>query len=67
MTEKEISVAVGDRVKKCTGDYSVTGWIVAAFRKRSGAVRYVVECEQPAGLLLIYNQSQLEPVELVEK
>ncbi len=51
----------GDRVRKITGDYSVTGVVAAVFQKRSGAVRLVIECDQPAGLLLILSPEQVQP------
>lgn len=51
---------VGDSVRKVGGDYGLDGVVVAAFRKRSGQVRYVVEADFPAGLLLIYNGAQLQ-------
>jgi hypothetical protein len=51
--------AVGRRVRKHSGDYQLEGVVVAAFRKRSGAVRYVVEADNPEGLLMIYNEAQL--------
>jgi hypothetical protein len=49
---------VGDRVKKVSGDYTFEGVVVAAFAKKSGAVRYVVEDDR--GLLFIFNGGQLE-------
>ena len=51
--------AVGDRVRKIGGDYQLEGVIVAAFRKTSGAVRYVVEADVPKGLLHIYSDTNL--------
>lgn len=50
---------VGDRVVKIGGDYSITGTIVAAFTKTSGAERYVLEADNPKGLLHIYSESNL--------
>ena len=52
----------GQKVRKCVGDYHVTGTVVAAFTKKSGVIRYVIECDQPAGLLLIFRAEQLEAV-----
>lgn len=51
---------VGDRVVKVGGDYSLTGTIVAAFTKASGAERYVVEADNPKGLLHIYSENNLQ-------
>ena len=51
---------VGDRVKKVGGDYKLKGVVVAAFRKKSGAIRYVVEADKPKGLLHIYSGKNLE-------
>lgn len=53
----------GDRVRKTGGDYTYSGWVVSAFRKRGpmgkqdGPVRYVVE--DGRGLLMIMNGPQL--------
>jgi hypothetical protein len=52
--------AVGDRVKKVGGDYSLTGTIVSAFIKLAGQERYVVEADCPKGLLHIYGPNNLE-------
>jgi len=52
----------GDRVKKIGGDYSVTGTVVSAFYKASGQMRYVVEADQPRGLLHIYSAANLQPM-----
>jgi hypothetical protein len=49
--------AVRDRVEKVGGDYRYEGEVVAAFRKRSGVVRYVVEDDR--GLLFIFSQANL--------
>lgn len=53
--------AVGDRVEKTGGDYTFRGLVVAVFRKRSGAVRLVVE--NADGLLFIFSETQLRFVE----
>lgn len=50
----------GDRVIKFGGDYSLTGVIVAAFEKTSGAERYVLEADVPKGLLHIYSENNLQ-------
>lgn len=52
------AICVGDRVRKCTGDYTFEGQVIAIVTKRSGAVRYVVEDDR--GLLLILNESQID-------
>lgn len=49
---------VGDRVKKTGGDYRFDGQIVAKFRKRSGAIRFVVEDDR--GLLFIFSSNNIE-------
>lgn len=46
-------------VTKMGGDYSFEGIVVAAFQKRSGAWRYVVEDDR--GLLLIHSAKTLHP------
>jgi hypothetical protein len=48
---------VGTFVVKSKGDYIFSGHVVTVFRKRSGAVRYVVE--NADGVLHIFNHSQL--------
>ena len=50
---------VGDRVWKVTGDYHYEGTIVAVVVKRNGEVRYVVEADHPAGMLMIHSGKQL--------
>lgn len=47
----------GDRVEKVGGDYSFEGVVVSEVKKRSGAIRYVVEDDR--GLLFIFNSSQI--------
>lgn len=49
--------AVGDEVEKCGGDYRFAGVVVAAFRKRGGQIRYVVEDDR--GLLFIFGAANL--------
>jgi hypothetical protein len=48
---------VGDPVSKVGGDYRFDGVVVAAFPKRSGAIRYVVEDDR--GVLHIYADGNL--------
>ena len=48
---------VGDNVSKLTGDYTFHGTVLAVFRKRSGAIRMVVEKE--AGILHVFSEQQL--------
>lgn len=52
--------SVGDSVEKAKG-YRWPGIIVAVFKTRSGAIRYVVECTVPevAGALHIYSAKDL--------
>lgn len=52
---------VGDDVAKTSGDYRYRGIVVAAFRKRCGLERYVVENDD--GILFIFNERQLELVD----
>jgi hypothetical protein len=58
MTDQDLRI--NQRVRKVSGDYSVTGVVCSVFVKRSGAVRAVVECDVPPGLLLIFSAAQLE-------
>ena len=48
---------VGDHVIKPTGDYTFEGVVLAAFQKKSGVWRYVVE--NPEGILHIFSGTQL--------
>lgn len=52
---------VGAMVHKIGGDYTFEGWIVAAFMKRSGAMRYVVEDDR--GILHVYSAKNLKLTE----
>ena len=49
--------AHGDKVEKVGGDYRFEGEVVAAFRKLSGAPRYVVEDDR--GVLHVYSAKNL--------
>lgn len=49
---------IGDVVHKTGGDYIFIGTVVAAFTKRSGVERYVVENGE--GILFIFNEKSLE-------
>lgn len=55
---------VGDLVEKYTGDYQISGYVVAVFATRSGNIRYVVEHFK--GLLHIYSAANLRSAELGE-
>lgn len=55
--ESDSRFQIGDYVVKTSGDYKFAGEIVVVFRKKSGAVRYVVENRD--GVLLILNEQQL--------
>lgn len=48
----------GDPVIKRRGDYVFEGVVLAAFRKRSGSPRYVVENSD--GIVHVFNHEQLE-------
>ncbi len=50
----------GDEVEKTGGEYTFRGLVVGVIRKRSGAVRYVVEDDR--GLLFIFRPEQLRLV-----
>lgn len=50
---------IGDKVYKVSG-YIFEGTVVAAFCKLDGQPRYVVEMDGNAGLLHIFNGSQLD-------
>ncbi len=52
------TLKVGDKVKKTKGDYRYYGEVVAVIQKRSGVERFIVESDD--GLLLIFNEQQLE-------
>lgn len=49
--------SVGDHVEKVGGDYTFIGVVVAAFKKLSGAERYVVEDDR--GVLHVYSAKVL--------
>ena len=57
-SSKEPAYRVGDGVEKTGGDYRFEGTVVAAFRKKSGVVRYVVEDSR--GLLFIFSEKDLK-------
>jgi len=48
---------IGQHVVKPTGDYTFQGTVLAAFQKKSGVWRYVVE--NPEGILHIFSGAQL--------
>lgn len=54
----DIVFSVGDHVINRGGGYHFTGAVVAAFRKRSGEVRYVVENEY--GILQIFSVTEIK-------
>ena len=56
----EFEFRVDDEVEKVGGDYELRGVVVAAFFKASGEVRYVVEADEPRGLLHIYSDKNLK-------
>lgn len=51
-------LSVGARVEKRGGDYTFEGVVVAAFHKRGGEIRFVVEND--AGILHIFSEKNLE-------
>lgn len=48
---------VGDKVRKCGGDYRFDGVVVSVVTKLSGETRYVVEDDR--GVLFIFNVKNL--------
>lgn len=52
-----MTFSVGDQVEKVGGDAEFAGEVVCTFRKKNGAIRYVVEDER--GLLLIQSDKTL--------
>jgi len=56
----EVVFSPGDVVEKTGGDYTFRGVVVAAFNKRDGQARYVVEDDR--GLLLIHSNRTLTRV-----
>ena len=65
MIEKA-AYAVGDRVKKTTGDYVMRGTIIGVYHKTSGVCRYSLE-EDNSGLIHIYNAGNLESMTLIDE
>jgi hypothetical protein len=51
---------VGDKAVKVGGSYQASGTIVAAFKARDGSPRYVFDFDNPAGMLHIFGESNLE-------
>jgi len=54
-----MSFKVGDSVYKIGGDYTFEGVVVAAFKKLSGAERFVVEDDR--GVLHVFSEKVLGP------
>ena len=56
-----IEFAVGDYVKKVTGEYQIYGTVVSVFKKIDGATRLVVEHKAEGGgsFLHIYGPNNL--------
>lgn len=61
MTDMKIEYAVGDYVKKVTGEYQIYGTVVSVFKKLDGATRLVVEHKAEGGgsFLHIYGPNNL--------
>lgn len=51
---------VGDLVRKVGGSYQAPGIIKAVFSSIHGDIRYVFEFVEPAGMLHIFNEEQLD-------
>lgn len=58
MSDLEMTQSLGKRVVVIANDYSYEGWVVAAFEKKRGGLRCVVEDDN--GRLFIHNAKQLE-------
>lgn len=56
--QEEKVYTVGDAVEKVGGDYQFEGTVVAAFKKLSGVMRYVVEDDR--GVLHVYSAKILK-------
>jgi hypothetical protein len=56
--ERQLSLMVGQYVRKIGGDYRFDGIVRAVFAKGSGETRYVVEDDR--GVLHIYSRKNLE-------
>ena len=56
-----IDYAIGDYVKKVTGEYQIHGTVVSVFKKMDGATRLVVEhvAEGGGSFLHIYGPNNL--------
>jgi len=53
--------APGDRVQKVGGSYQATGEVKAAWLADDGTARYVFRFDNPAGMLHIFGDANLEP------
>ena len=54
---------VNDQVKKVGGSYWAVGTIKAVFAADDGSARYVFRFNSPPGLLHIFGDGNLEPIE----
>lgn len=63
LSEQHEIAVVGDHVVKVAG-YAFPGEVVASFRTKSGAQRYVVESDDLPGLLHIFAPEQLALVDV---
>lgn len=52
----------GQRARKIGGSYQAAGTIVSVFETTAGLQRYVFEFDSPAGMLHIFNGTQLESI-----
>lgn len=61
MSDSLTDFAVGDKVKKVTGEYHISGEVRSVFTKADGAVRLVVEHNAEGGgsFLHIYGPANL--------
>ena len=60
-----VSISIGEKVLKYTGDYQIEGTVVGIFSMLNGAVRYVVEHEaKPHGSFChIYSVKNIKRIE----
>jgi hypothetical protein len=56
---------VGERARISASSIQVEGTIVAAFTTLAGEARYVFEFDNPKGMLHVFNEAQLAPIELL--
>jgi hypothetical protein len=58
--EHLVKFQIGDRVEKHTGGYRTFGTVAGYAVTSKKDLRYVVEIEPQGGMLMIYNEGQLQ-------